>query len=126
MQWDWLNVETDSQVVKANGSFPAIDKWEKIDSPQQAPRRAGVYALIKGETIRYIGETEKLQNRLKDHENDEEKDFDKIAWLQVDGYQRNFIEQLLIGIHGPPDNKEMTKHDRRMFLKETLDTKQEV
>lgn len=124
MQWDWLDLENDDQTVTVEGSFPAIDKWQKIDSFQQAPRRAGVYALISGDEIVYIGESEKLQGRLKDHELGEDKEFDKIGWLQIDSYQRKFIEQILIAIHGPIYNKEMTRHDRRMFLKQTLDTQE--
>ncbi len=113
-----LSVTEDAEGIEVSGRVPPIDSWDHATehTMNQIPRGPGCYALYrKGELI-YVGESDCLAERLKSHN----VQFDKCAWLRLDGAQRFLVEKMLIWHRHPEDNKELKRHDYRMMLKEEV------
>ncbi|MFW9997332.1 MAG: GIY-YIG nuclease family protein [Candidatus Odinarchaeota archaeon] len=84
-------------------------KWRK-EQLDDVPKRPGVYLLLWGSTIQYIGKSRDLQRRLKEHEradcyrDDEYIPFGSCTWYQTTMGFENELERVLIEKHQPPYN----------------------
>jgi len=104
--------------VTISGTIPRLASWERISfrDIEQLPRAPGCYALYRAGELIYLGESDNIQERLRGHR----KHFDEARWLRVDGFQRVLIEKALIWRFMPAENKEMSRHDWRMRIKEEV------
>lgn len=110
-----LSVTEDADGIEISGRIPPVDSWDSATAHtmDSIPRGPGCYALFRKEELIYIGESDCLAERLKGHN----VQFDRCAWLRLDGAQRFLVEKMLIWHRHPEDNRELKRHDYRMMLK---------
>jgi hypothetical protein len=77
----------------------------------------GIYFLIKGNSIVYVGQTSNGLKRVQEHVNQKEKDFDHYCFIECEGNKKNDLEAIFISIYHPLYNKIMPKTE--LFTKLT-------
>lgn len=119
MQHIYLETKVTEDSIHVEGDLPSLNTWMKLPRCEKGdlPRRAGLYALWDGDELKYIGESEDLQSRITGHNS---KQWTKISYLPIDGFERVIWEKVLLSIFFPPLNKEYTRHDYRMHLKQEI------
>lgn len=119
MQHIYLETKQAKDFIHIEGDLPSPDTWVKLSRREKGdlPRRAGLYALWDDDILNYIGESENLQSRITGHNS---KRWTSISFLPIDGFERVAWEKILLGIFFPPLNKEYTRHDHRMYLKQEI------
>jgi len=70
-----------------------------------------VYFLIDNGIIVYVGKSDSIQSRLHQHTRD--KEFDRIAWIQVNSHEQKYIEAYYIMTLKPKYNKFLPVRVRR-------------
>lgn len=68
----------------------------------------GIYALLKGDSVVYIGKSENITNRIKDHVKAREKDFDSYSVIACKHDELDDLEMFMIFKYKPRYNKQMT------------------
>jgi hypothetical protein len=99
-------------------------KREVLEDYQQLIReyikgKTGVYALYRGDRLKYVGLATDLRNRLKNHLTDRHaQSWDKFSvFLTVDDEHLREMEALVIGIAKPKENLTKTKFRKAENLK---------
>ncbi|MFA5054378.1 MAG: GIY-YIG nuclease family protein [Parcubacteria group bacterium] len=113
-----ISIKESAAGIEIAGTIPPLDGWQRatVQQSETIPRAPGVYALyVKGSLV-YIGESDNIRERLGGHK----VRFDEALWLRVDGFQRLTIEKILIAHLMPQENKEMSRHDWRMKIKQEV------
>jgi predicted GIY-YIG superfamily endonuclease len=65
----------------------------------------GVYFLIRGDDIVYVGQSRNCPNRIQTHINDKQKVFDRYTFVVTDVANLNFLESWYIYAFKPEYNK---------------------
>jgi len=119
MQHVYLETQQIGNEIHVEGSLPSPETWVKLLRREKGrlPRRAGLYSLWEGKELKYIGESEDLQSRIAGHNS---KQWTSVSYLPIDGFERTVWEKVLLSIFFPPLNREYTRHDHRMHLKQAI------
>lgn len=79
-----------------------LTEREIVEGSEFTFEMCGVYFLIKGESVVYVGQSVNIAARLRDHQAD--KDFDSYSWIQCPRESLDVMESLYIHVLRPPLN----------------------
>jgi len=96
---DWLAGARAGMLKIPVESFLATYVWKA------PPRTPGIYFLILRGVIVYIGQSKDVHQRIIQHRDSPEKDFDEAVILPTPETQLDKIEKYCIGMLHPPQNK---------------------
>lgn len=104
-----------------------LQKWVGWTPPELEPVKdqlcaectvSGVYFLLKGESVVYVGSSVEPTKRVKQHtvgcKNTKRKDFDSVIYLPVILDELLNREKTFVVLLNPPDNSVWKKHCQRM------------
>jgi len=113
-----LRLDEDGAGLHISGFVVPIDEWPRACNADMSaiPRSPGCYVLFVDDRLIYIGESDNLSERLRNHN----VDFEECAWLRLDGAQRFLVEKMLIWSFMPERNLELKRHDWRMLIKKEV------
>lgn len=77
---------------------------EHIASSAGSIHRAGVYFLLRGEQIVYVGRSDNIFTRIGTHVRNSRIDFDKVHTVAATGLEQERLEQLYIAAFKPEFN----------------------
>lgn len=66
------------------------------------PDTGGVYVLLHGGEIQYVGRSGRLRGRIGEHM--KSKRFDRALWMETEAHRTDIIEESLIALLRPPLN----------------------
>jgi hypothetical protein len=96
--------------IKKLPSIPLVER-------RKLPMESGIYFVLEGTTVRYVGRTIALRARWKGHHrlgSYRSKEGLRIAWLTVsDRALLQFVEAACIAFFGPSDNNTRIEEDKR-------------
>jgi len=101
-----------------NVSRRALEDYQQLIR-EYVKRKTGVYALYRGDRLKYVGLATDLRNRLKMHLTDRHaQSWDKFSvFLTVDDKHLRELEALVIRIATPKENLTMTKFKKAENLR---------
>lgn len=110
-----MDFYTYRQIKEANRPNPydyglAKEEREKAWLPNPYKKYIGIYFLMNGDELVYIGKTTKLADRLTSHNGDtmNKKEFDSIFFLPIEkNWELDVLERCYIEMYKPKYNKAM-------------------
>ena len=72
---------------------------------EQIPMMCGIYFLMDGNTIVYVGQSIEVASRILSHIKDPGKRFDRACWFPVPKEKLNDVEEALIALLKPEQNR---------------------
>jgi len=85
---------------------------EEIMANKQSriPNTCGVYFLISGDDIVYVGRSKSIHRRIREHVSDKTKEFDSFCIMECEYYESRRLEIVYIGKFNPRYNKDLRIH----------------
>lgn len=81
-----------------------LTKWQIVEMSRRYTPISGVYFLIEGNEIVYVGQSIDVYNRVTSHALKGEKVFDRYAYIEVNPDDLNEVEADYIVVMGPKLN----------------------
>jgi hypothetical protein len=82
-------------------AFISAEKRKEGAKPNPYRDHSGIYFLMNGWELIYVGKTNHLANRIKAHD----KEFNSIFFLSVESWEQDVLEQIYISMYYPKYNK---------------------
>lgn len=97
--------------------------WNAVEAP---PTVCGVYFLIQGRSIMYVGQSKNIAARIGSHASSIYKHFDRYSIIKCEEADLDLVESMYIQLLSPPWNTASGRHhNAAQELEELIENKRE-